>query len=182
MQHFYGEKYIRPIMYTENQYAKHTWQRILRGFAILIALVQTAAFAAAETGQPWLPFGTGLHLLILLLAILLLGLLWRTGLTLRLNADGLAWRYWPWQWRYQQLRWSEIRRLRLLPAGELPPGARFGLPSRDFTRICLLSSPLLPVLWIELVNSTQLYISTEKPTEVLDFLQHGLVGKYVESR
>jgi len=172
-------------MYTERQHFITPWQRSLRALCLALIIAQTAAFAAAETGLPWLPLGVTAHLCILVLAGFLFALLWQAGLTLRVSAQGLSWRFSPWQWRFQQLRWSEIRSLRLLPAGQQPPGARFGLPMRDFTHVYLLSSPKLQVLNIELVNNTQLFVTTERPTEMLDYLQHGIVGmgsKYVMER
>ena len=162
-------------MYTERQHYPTAWQHRLLTFCIGLIIVQTAAFIAAETGLPWLPFGPAIHLSLLLIAGLLSALLWWSGLTLQVDAQGLALRFLPWQWQFRHIRWPEIRQLRLLPADERLPDARFGWPAQDFTHIYLLSSPDLRVLCIELVNGTRLYVSTERPGELLDFLQHDLV-------
>jgi hypothetical protein len=162
-------------MYIERQHFLTGWQRSLRAFCLGLIVAQTVAFVAAETGLSWLPFGRVIHLFILLIAGLSFGFLWQSGLTLRVDTGGLSVRFWPWQWRFQYIHWSEIYRLRLLPIDETIPGLRFGAPARDFTHIYWLTSPGLRVLCIELVNHNRLFISTERPAELLDFLQHGVL-------
>lgn len=162
-------------MYTEIQRHPTTWLRALRAFCFEPGHCANGCFHRRRDGHPWLPFGQATHFFILLITGVLSVFLWWSGLTLRVNADGLALRFWPWQWRFRHIRWSEVRPLRLLPAGERLPGARFGWPTRDFAHIYVLASPHLRVLCIELVDQTQLFVSTERQAELLDFLQHGVV-------
>ena len=108
---------------------------------------------------------------------LVFGLLSHTTLELRVNAEGVSLRFFPYQWQFQRMKWNEMRQLRLLPPGEQPEGARFGLPRRGFTQAYWLTHSSHRVLHITLVNGTQVYVSTAHPRELLDFLQRGLYLK-----
>ena len=88
-------------MYTERQQFLTAWQRKLRDFSLPLAVAQTVALIAAETGRSWLPFGPATHFFILLLSGLSFGLLWQSGLILRVDVAGLSVRSLPWQWRFQ---------------------------------------------------------------------------------
>ncbi|MEQ1743808.1 MAG: hypothetical protein ABMA02_00140 [Saprospiraceae bacterium] len=161
-------------MYTEKQYFQNRHTRWLKWLCAGVAIVQLILLIAAETGQSWLPLGDTAHWGILLVSGLAFSLLSHIVLVLRVGARGVSLRYFPFQLRFQHVCWDEIRQLRLLPLGECPTGAQFGLPGRDFTHAYWLSTPRHAVLHITLVNGTQLYVSTERPAELLDFLRHGL--------
>jgi len=161
-------------MYTEKQYFQHRYLRWLKWLCAAAAVAQLTLLIAAEAGYIRLPLGYAVHWSILLPAGLGLGLLLQATLELRVGTQGVSLRFFPYQLRFQQVLWKEIRQLRLLPLGEYPEGAEFGLPVRHFTHAYWLSTPQYVVLHITLVNGTQLYVSTERPAELLDFLQHGL--------
>jgi len=161
-------------MYTEKQYFQNRYIQGLKWLCVGCAVAQLTLLIAAETGFPWLPLGYAAHVGILLVAGLAFSLLSHVVLVLRVGAPGVSLRYFPFQLRFQHICWDEIRQLRLLPSGECPSGAPFGLPGRDFTHAYWLSTPRHAVLHITLVNGTQLYVSTERPAELLDFLRHGL--------
>lgn len=140
----------------------------------MLTIMQLGVLAGAETGLLRLPLGYMAHWTILLVAVMCFGLLSQMGLVLRINAVGLALRFFPYQWRFQRIAWSEIVQIRLLPVGEYPATAQFGRPTRGFSQAGWLTSPEHQVLHVTLLNGTLLYISTERPQELLDFLQHGL--------
>lgn len=166
-------------MYTELQYVRNTYTRWGRGLAAAAAVAQAALFAAAETGLRCLPFGTAAHWGILLGAGAAFGAASQVVLALRVGTGGVSLRFFPYQWRFQHIGWDEVRQLRLMSPGEHPAGAPFGLPGRDFTHAYWLSTPRCRVLHITLVNGTQVYVSTERPRELLDFLQRGLYLKHL---
>lgn len=161
-------------MYTEKHYFQHRYLRWLKWLCAVAAVAQLAWLIAAEAGHIRLPMGYAVHWSILGASGLGFALLLQATLELRVGTSGISLRFFPYQWRFQQVRWEEIRQLRLLPLGEYPEGAEFGVPMRDFTHAYWLSTPRYTVLHITLVNGTQLYVSTERPAELLDFLQHGL--------
>jgi len=164
-------------MYTEKQHSQHRYGRWLQGLCAAAAALQMAWFAAAEAGLAQLPMSVATHGGILMAVTLVFGLLSQTTLELRVNAEGVSLRFFPYQWQFQRIKWNEVRQLRLLPPGEQPEGARFGLPRRGFTQAYWLTHSGHRVLHITLVNGTQIYVSTEHPRELLDFLQHGLYLK-----
>ena len=161
-------------MYTETQHATPPYARWIKWLCGVAAAVQLILLIATETGARALPLSTALHWGILIAAGLALGVLAQAGLELRVETQGVSLRFFPYQLRFQRIRWEEIRQLRLLPSGECPEGAPLGLPGRDFTHAYWLTALNCPVLHITLVNGTQLYVSTRRPAELLDFLQHGL--------
>ncbi|MFN0015416.1 MAG: hypothetical protein ACKVU2_12790 [Saprospiraceae bacterium] len=161
-------------MYTEKQYFQNRYIRWLKWLCAGAAVVQLTLLIAAETGQSWLPLGDAAHWGILLVSGLAFSLLSQVVLVLRVGVPGVSLRYFPFQLRFQHVCWDEIRQLRLLPSGECPTGAPFGLPGRDFTHAYWLTTSRHAVLLITLVNGTQLYVSTERPAELLDFLRHRL--------
>lgn len=161
-------------MYSEQQFYRNRRARWLQGTCAVLAIIQAGALAGAETGRLRLPFGYTAHWCILLAAVLLFGLLSQMGLTLRIDTTGLALRFFPYQWRFQRIGWSQIVQIRLLRSGEYPPKAQFGRPTRDFSQASWLTYPAHPVLCVTLLHGSPLYISTGRPREVLDFLQHGL--------
>ncbi len=158
----------------EQQIYPNRW---LRWICLGLVLVQLLAIVCTETGKPWLPLGYGLQLGLLLATGLVLGPLSQRRLDLRIGPEGLALRYFPYQWRYRELGWSEIRHLRLLPPDEPLPRARFGRPASDFTHLYLLTDPRSAVFNIMLVNGMQLYFSSKYPKELLDYVQNGLLMK-----
>ncbi len=161
-------------MYSEQQFYRNPWARWLQIACATLAVLQLCALAGAEMGMLRLPFGYAVHWGISLIMGLCVGLLSHIGLTFRINATGLALRFFPYQWQFQRVPWNEIRQIRLLPGGEYPAGALFGRPTRDFSQACWLTHPAYQVLCVTLINGVPLYISTERPQELLDFLQHGL--------
>ena len=130
-------------MYSEQQFYRNRRARWLQGTCAVLAIIQAGALAGAETGRLRLPFGYTAHWCILLAAVLLFGLLSQMGLTLRIDTTGLALRFFPYQWRFQRIGWSQIVQIRLLRSGEYPPKAQFGRPTRDFSQSFLahLSGP-----------------------------------------
>ena len=161
-------------MYSEKQYFRHRYARWLQWLCAAVAATQLVMLIAAEAGQPWLLMPYAVQVGVLLTAGLVFGLLSQAALTLHIGEQRVSLRYFPYQLRFQHLRWEEIRQLRLLPAGECPAGLPFGFPGRDFTRAYWLSTPFYRILQITLMNGTQLYITTAQPNALLDFLQHGL--------
>ncbi len=166
-------------MHTEKQFFQNRYAQGVQWLCAGMAAVQLAWLAAAEAGLAQLPMSGAAHGCILLVAGLGFGLLAQAALVLRVEARGMSLRYFPYQWRFQHIGWDEVRQLRLLPPGEYPVGAPFGLPGRDFTHAYWLSTPRYRVLHITLVNGTQVYVSTERPRELLDFLQRGLYLKHL---
>jgi len=163
-------------MYTEKQYFQNRHIQGLKWLCAGLAAAQLTLLIAAETGFPWLPLGNAVHWSILLVSGLAFSLLSQVVLILRVGAQGISMRFFPRQLRFQHVRWDEIRQLRLLEPGEPIPGAH-GLPVRDFAHACWLSDPGFRVLCITLVNGTRLYVSTEGPEALLDFLRCGGVRK-----
>lgn len=161
-------------MYSEQQFYRSPWARRLQIVSATLAVLQLCTLAGAEMGMLRLPFGYAAHWGILLMMGLFVGLLSQMGLTLHINATGLTLRFFPYQWQFQRIPWNEIQQIRLLPSGEYPAGASFGRSSRDFSQACWLTYPAYQVLCVTLINGVPVYISTERPQELLDFLQHGL--------
>lgn len=166
-------------MYTELQYVRNTYTRWGRRLAAAAVVAQVALFAAVETGLPPLPFGIAANWGILLGAGGIFAAASQFVLVLRVGTSGVSLRFSPYQLRFQHISWDEVRQLRLMSPGEHPAGAPFGLPGRDFTHAYRLSTPHFRVLHITLVNGTQIYVSTERPKELLDFLHHVLYLKHL---
>ncbi len=164
-----------PIMYAETHRFQNRFTKGLQWACAALGVVQLAALGSAETGLPWTSFSTAFHVFLLLTAIVVGGLAARTGLALRISAKGWEFRYSPFHWQYRHLGWEEIRHARLLKPDEAPLDAPYGFPGGNFTRTYLLTHRRYAVLRLDLVNGTQLFISTTNPAELLEYLQRAPV-------
>lgn len=160
-------------MYSETQPAQNLPLRCLLVGSTVLGLCQLPLMVAAEAGSFHLPLGYAGHLCLLLacgLAALLLG---QAKLSLRIHRKGLSLRFFPYKWRWQHIGWHEIRQVRLVAPGKLPPGAFWGVPGRDFLHLYWLARAEHDVLQIELINGAQLYLSSRHPVTVMRFLEQG---------
>jgi len=164
-------------MYAE----KHTFQSRYTGWlkwaSTALALWQLTALIGAETGLPWLPLGYAVHLFILIFSTgILIGLV-NFGLSLQVSSKGWALRLRSAQYFYQHIPWTDIRNIRILKACELPTNWTLERPERNPGQRFLISHPQFDVVCIELISGFKVFVSVQKPAELIAFLHRELLQR-----
>ncbi len=162
-------------MYAEKHILHNRYTPWLKWASAAVALWQLAALLGAETGLPWLPMGYSAHLLLLICSAGILVLLSNAGLDLRVSSKGWAFRSLPAQCFYQYIHWADIRNVRILKPCTLPENAQLGRSERNLGQRYLISNPQYDVVCIELTSGFQVFVSVQKPGELIAFLHHELL-------
>lgn len=161
-------------MYKEKQnFAPYPTRWVKIACWLLIGL-QIPLLFATESGIIYLPFGTSISLLLMAIGGVGLVMLGQLSLKLQIDKGGIDLRFWRRSVQNHHIHWSTIKRLRLIKPEELPDDVFWGIPNRSHRHIYLLTTPQYPVLFIELINGTQFFISTRKSNELLIFLQNSV--------
>ncbi|MBC7777758.1 MAG: hypothetical protein H7246_20155 [Phycisphaerae bacterium] len=162
-------------MYAEKQLFQNRYTRWLKWASSALAFSQLAALLGAETGLPWLPLGYAAHLLLLMVAGIGLMLVHSVGLSLRVSSQGWALRRTPLHFSYRHIGWAEIRNVRILKPCALPSAWRQGNVEHSIGQHFLISNPQYDVACIEMTSGFQVFVSVQKPNELMEFLHHGLL-------
>ena len=158
-------------MYLEKQHYQHPGLEWLRGFFFLFAVAQLVLLTAGEAGKTWLPLPPLLHWLLFVGSAMLWFLLSNSHLRLQVSAKGWDIQYFPFQWHKTHVDWRQIKTVNLANPKDVPVGAFFGFPRSDSGHVYLLANPQTSILRIDLVTGFQIFISTQKPEELLEFLR-----------
>lgn len=158
-------------MYLEKQHYQHPGLEWLRNFFFLFAVAQLVLLTAGEAGKAWLPLAPIWHWLLFTAGAMLWFLLSNSHLRLQISANGWDLQYFPLQWHKTHVDWRQIKTVNLVSPKELPVRASFGFPGNDSGHVYLLANPLSAILRIDLANGFQIFISTQKPEELLEFLR-----------
>jgi hypothetical protein len=138
----------------------------------LCITTQSLLLFASESGFIKLPFNIYILVVSMITEGVVLYVLAQIGFRLQIDKTGIDLRFWQYPIQTHHIHWFDIKRLRLLPADELPEDKYWGIPNRDATHIYLLTDRRYKVLSIELLRGTQLFVSVCQSDELLDFLQH----------
>lgn len=164
------------MKYKEQQQILGQWQKWIIFASAGVCCWQILVIASIELGVKEDPWTISFHVSVILAALLVLFVLLKSGLSIRIDGQGIDLRYFPFQCHYQSIFWAEIRQIKILPSHEKPNGALYGRPVQHFANTYRLTHEAADIIQIMLVNGTNLYVSTQKAADLLNFLQSGLLG------
>ncbi len=183
-----GQSFDRPplkkiyAMYAEKHSFQNRYTRWLQIVCTALALWQLTAFLGAETGLSWLPFGYMAHVSLLFIAVCLLILLNRAGLSLRVSTKGWVLRFFPFQFQSRCIYWEEVKNVRWLKPGELPQHWNLVDTDRSFGHVFLITHADYDVVCIELASGFQIFVSVQKPVELIEFLHNRLLQPKLKNK
>lgn len=169
-------------MYAEKHLFQNRYARWLKWASAALAFSQLTVLLGAETGLPWLPLGYNAHLFLLVFAGIVFIFANNVGLSFRVSSKGWALRRTPLHFFYRHISWVEIKNLRILKSGVLPPAWRLGNSERSIGQQFLISNPQYDVAFIEMNSGFQVFVSVQKPNELLAFLHHQLLRPDLEKK
>jgi hypothetical protein len=162
------------MLYKEVIYFQNRSTQIIKWCFASCAIVQAIGLAAGEAGLAQLPLPHSVHGGLLLLFLTLVILFVQTSLILQFDTEGVLIQYFPHLWKHRFIRWESIRQVGLVPADQKSEHSRLEASKKVVGSTYWLAHARCHTICIHLADKTEIYFSTQLPTELIDFLQHGL--------
>lgn len=159
-------------MFIEHTFPRRAVLPVLQATCIFLLLVEVVWLTLFEAGSIRLRGSLGIHLAVIVACASLLLTLRSAHICLKINRKKIQFRFFPWQWQYQQVDWRDVERLRLARAEDLP--ALVGRPLRRADQTFLLTDPASPALWLQLTDGSEIFLSIGQRVELLAYLRKDL--------